>query len=192
MYIALQQFILDCSAGDLEKVRTALESNNSINVNGKDEQGTPALNYAVMLGHVDIVSLLLSVGADPSIKDAKGRDALRWASRSANQELKNLILHNATPTTSPRSSMIDISLKKRSLIVESKSELSTSGDSNNSQNQSSELEGFDWSQGKPCDMIPFDPDDTSHILNVAIRTIVPSKKSRFLPLGANALFLCAR
>ena len=73
-------------------------------MNGKDEQGTPALNYAVMLGHTEIVSLLLLHGADPTVKDAKGRDSKKWASRSANQELKKLILQNRStrPARSPR------------------------------------------------------------------------------------------
>lgn len=253
--MALQIFILDCSSGNLEKVKETLEKKN-LDVNGKDEQGTPALNYAVMLGHTEIVSLLLSHGADPTVKDAKGRDAKKWASRSANQELKKLILQNRSTrparssrsARSPRSPRLSrLSVSAGSFTAEKKSDSTVANteknsdeilddiektidatidnieknsddvdNSNNSSNQPPAIAGttnerdnfhtsqrgsiagtessdaFDWTQGKPTDMIPFDPDDSAHILNVAIRTIVPSKKSKFQPLGANALFLCAR
>lgn len=227
--MAQLQFILDCSSGLLEKVEKALHEDAliEIDVNSLDDQGTPALNYAVMLGHVEICKVLLDKGALPTVKDKKGRDARKWASRSSNQEIKDLVLLNgsysahSTPVSSRPNSLLPLepvsatttattttaatdptaititNTTKRQkeqppTIPSSTIKTITSSPQRSLSIAAETTDSFDWNQGKPSEMCPFDPDDSAHILNVAIRTIVPSRKSKFQPLGANVLFLCAR
>lgn len=53
------------------------------------------------------------------------------------------------------------------------------------------VQTFNWTTILPNEISPFHPAEIPHILNIAIKTIVP-KRTKFQPLGANVLFLSAR
>ena len=55
-------------------------------VNDADANGSTALMNAALAGDADMVRLLLEYGADPSMKDNKGRNASDWADMAANKE----------------------------------------------------------------------------------------------------------
>lgn len=64
-------------AGGVESVRLHLLSGHD--VDGADERGRSPLMLAATKGHLDICKLLLEAGADPSLRDKDGNDALSTA-----------------------------------------------------------------------------------------------------------------
>ena len=60
-----EQFVNLVTSNKALEVEILLE-NSLIDINGKDENGTPSLTLAVMLGHVDVVRILMEHGADPT------------------------------------------------------------------------------------------------------------------------------
>ncbi|KAL0578513.1 hypothetical protein V5O48_003506 [Marasmius crinis-equi] len=58
--------IAAAAEGRRENVLEILSENTSIDINGKDEQGTTAIVEAVKNGHVEVLRVLLEKGADPT------------------------------------------------------------------------------------------------------------------------------
>ena len=56
--------------GEISNVRSVLSP--GVNLNELDELGNSPLHWAVMGGHIDIVELLLRIGADPNIMCSDG------------------------------------------------------------------------------------------------------------------------
>jgi hypothetical protein len=50
---------------------------------------------------------------------------------------------------------------------------------------------FDWEKGNLSQMYEFEMEDLDKILNVAIKKVLP-QKAKFMPIGANVIFLCTR
>src|SRR3990167_6436087 len=64
-------------------------------LNKQDDFGRTALHYAVQFKKIESVSVLLSVGADPSIQDQQGRTAFHLAAMKNNTDLfLKLMTHN--------------------------------------------------------------------------------------------------
>ena len=56
-----------------------LPRGNRVEINGKDEEGTTPIMYAIRGGNAQVIRLLLERGADPTIRDLYGRNALFMA-----------------------------------------------------------------------------------------------------------------
>lgn len=86
----------------LEVIRILLRDSD-VDVNHVNGQGWTALQEAIVLGHAGerqrtAVRLLLAAGADPGIRDARGRTALRNAERRGYAEIARLLrAASATP-----------------------------------------------------------------------------------------------
>jgi ankyrin repeat protein len=78
------------SAGDVETVRRLAEE--GVEVNGQSPNGTTPLIAAVKNGQATAAFELLELGADLSITDAEGLDAVAWAQKAGHalivEELK--------------------------------------------------------------------------------------------------------
>jgi hypothetical protein len=62
-----EQFVDLVTSNKALEVKMLLENQQElIDINGKDENGTPLLTLAVMLGHVRVVRILMEHGADPT------------------------------------------------------------------------------------------------------------------------------
>jgi len=66
-----QRFIRAASTGDIEKVRSGL--NSGIHPNVKDKYGFPALVHACRRGQLAVVKLLINSGADIEFNDDRKR-----------------------------------------------------------------------------------------------------------------------
>ena len=68
--------------------------------------GTP-LHEAAQDGKLDMVKLLLAEGADPLIRDARGRLAIERARRAGRDAVVKLLLPLSGPTSQPRHDFTD-------------------------------------------------------------------------------------
>ncbi|MBI3550857.1 MAG: ankyrin repeat domain-containing protein [Elusimicrobia bacterium] len=71
-----------CHHGKLETVRWLVETGADVNSAHASKYLSVPLHSAAFMGHPEIVALLLEHGADISIKDGKGNDALAHAKKS--------------------------------------------------------------------------------------------------------------
>ncbi|WP_298310806.1 ankyrin repeat domain-containing protein, partial [Propionivibrio sp.] len=55
------------------------------------ENGSTALLFAARFGHIDVVKVLLSNHADPTITNENGETALDWAVKTGNTEIADLL-----------------------------------------------------------------------------------------------------
>ena len=71
-------------------------------VNARDESGTSLLGLAASKGHLGTTRLLLEAGANPTIRDFKGRDPLELARANGfNGIVELLAAHSSVPSPSP-------------------------------------------------------------------------------------------
>ena len=88
--------MLACENGHLETTKFLLE-NTDVDVNHIDNLSRTALLEVVIFGkdsinYVEIVKLLLNYGADKSIKDKKGHDALYYAKERGLTNIEKLLI----------------------------------------------------------------------------------------------------
>lgn len=76
--------IMAVKKSDSEIVHILLDHN--VDPEWKDPLGRTALMYAAALGKVNIVELLIEMGADISANDGKGYDVLKAAKESSDEE----------------------------------------------------------------------------------------------------------
>lgn len=91
------RFVECVAKNNLECVRRALENGMNPNVRDqKDKEMSTVAMIAAMAGNTDMLSLLISAGADVNATTTKGRTALMWAAwRGRNESAKTLIEKNA-------------------------------------------------------------------------------------------------
>jgi hypothetical protein len=70
--------------GELQSIRELLKT--GIDIDHRDTDGSTPLMDAATLGQTEAVRLLLERGADPTITDWKGRDALHYAENGLGEE----------------------------------------------------------------------------------------------------------
>lgn len=85
------------SSGGLLTVQILLDAH--VPVDAQTTEGLTALMEAATSGQADILTLLLRAGADPSIKDEKGRTALDWAMEEHQQAAVDVLRKPPPPTT---------------------------------------------------------------------------------------------
>jgi ankyrin repeat protein len=91
-----------CKAGDLVSIKEALAEGADIN----HDQGTPLL-WACFWKHIDIVEFLLSMGADPRVRNddimvyAYSLNGLANYGEEGNRKLVHLIYHHAKKLGNP-------------------------------------------------------------------------------------------
>lgn len=66
----------------------------SVNVDSKDELGTPAINFAIENGNSEIISLLIKAGADVNALNRVGQAPITWAARFGHIEIVKQLLEN--------------------------------------------------------------------------------------------------
>ncbi|KAI8834912.1 hypothetical protein BC829DRAFT_448315 [Chytridium lagenaria] len=90
-------FIRACSNGDIGKVgmmlgkikeTSTMKTNvkDWIDLNGKDEDGTPAIVYAACWGYADIIRILIEEGANVDDRDKNGWTPLLWACSNGHED----------------------------------------------------------------------------------------------------------
>jgi ankyrin repeat protein len=88
-----QQLINASRVGAIEIISELLKD-KEINVNVANEGGWTPLQEAAENGHLKIVQLLLTQGADIDKQDNMGRTALYWAAKQGRTEVVTLLLKN--------------------------------------------------------------------------------------------------
>lgn len=76
-------FMRAASIGDVATVRRLAD--DGVEVNGQSPNGTTALIAAVKNGHSDTALELIELGADPTIEDEEGLNAVEWAEKKGQQ-----------------------------------------------------------------------------------------------------------
>jgi len=79
--------------GDFEKVKQLLKENPQL-LNAKGPWGWTPMVRAVYFNHSNIVSFLLSKGADPNLSTPDGETALHWAIKCGHPKLAELLIKN--------------------------------------------------------------------------------------------------
>lgn len=77
-------------SGSINSMRVILMK-KIVDVNDHDAYGKTALHYAVSLGNYDIIRLLLSLGANPHIKDLTGLSSIDFA-KSKSPSIQKIML----------------------------------------------------------------------------------------------------
>ena len=68
-----------------------LQQNYKININSTEYAGHTALMLAAMVGHVNVVQFLMKCGADATIRNNSGKDALAIAKEAKHYEVVKLL-----------------------------------------------------------------------------------------------------
>jgi hypothetical protein len=80
-------------AGNLKAVKEFLATNPQL-VNAKEEHGWTPLHLAAMVGHKELVTLLLGSGAEVNAKDARERTALSLAALHGKKDVVGLLMEH--------------------------------------------------------------------------------------------------
>ncbi|WIG93318.1 sigma-70 family RNA polymerase sigma factor [Myxococcus sp. SDU36] len=83
------------------KPSVELHIRRGVNVNATDEKGRSPLILAASRGHVEICRLLLEAGADPSLRDCDGNDALSVAGAKGQSAVVELLRKAPSPCGAP-------------------------------------------------------------------------------------------
>lgn len=89
---------LAAGSGSKPSVETLLKSGASVNAQER-MSGRTALMISVERNDFDVVQTLLVAGADVSVKNKYGKDAIQIAEEQQNPEMKNLLRQQARPTS---------------------------------------------------------------------------------------------
>lgn len=83
-------------AGDLTKVKKAIEADSGATINMLDSRGSAALHLAIRYNKLDVVKILIENGANPNIQDSalhvKGQTPLHFAALFNQQKIAEYIV----------------------------------------------------------------------------------------------------
>lgn len=80
--------------GNLDAIKYVLRSSTLSNfINCQDDGGWTPLVWACEHGHVEVVSYLISNGANPNLRDVEYNEALHWAAFSGSCNVLELLLN---------------------------------------------------------------------------------------------------
>jgi len=89
----LKEFTTAANIGDVERINELLpEIQNSNLIDSCDPEGEPALHHAARNGHLAVMRILLSAGANPSVKDKWERPVLHEAAWYGKEDAASLLL----------------------------------------------------------------------------------------------------
>ena len=91
-----------CKEGKLQELKSLVNSMHKRGTIGtwinqpdlSDEDGNTLLHLAVQIENLDVVDLLLNVGANPSIKNSKSETPAHTACRTGNLEILKFLVEN--------------------------------------------------------------------------------------------------
>ncbi|OAD00324.1 hypothetical protein MUCCIDRAFT_153949 [Mucor lusitanicus CBS 277.49] len=96
-------FTRAASNGDVAKVKEMLSDEGirqHIDINARDNDGTPPLIYAACFGKTEIAKILIEAGAQIDVQDSFGWSALMWATNNSHEALVKILLeHGASSQT---------------------------------------------------------------------------------------------
>jgi hypothetical protein len=78
-------------SGQIGLLELALQQGGAAQINAPDKSGRTALMLATLGGHIGAVQRLLTAGADPSLKDAQGNNAVQIAQQLGHTVIENLL-----------------------------------------------------------------------------------------------------
>ncbi len=78
-------------SGQIGLLELALQQGGAAQINAPDKSGRTALMLATLGGHIGAVQRLLTAGADPSLKDAQGNNAVQMAQQLGHTVIENLL-----------------------------------------------------------------------------------------------------
>ncbi|CAI4218214.1 unnamed protein product [Parascedosporium putredinis] len=87
----------DPGFGDEDTIAADEKARDFVDINGPDEDGTPALIYASCFGHESVVQALVDAGADVDKQDRNQWTALMWAMTNRHKSIAKMLLdHGAS------------------------------------------------------------------------------------------------
>ncbi len=78
-------------SGQIGLLELALQQGGAAQINAPDKSGRTALMLATLAGHIGAVQRLITAGADPSLKDAQGNNAVQMAQQLGHTVIENLL-----------------------------------------------------------------------------------------------------
>jgi len=91
--------------GEIDEIRNQL-SLSSADINEQDISGYTALMYATSSGHLEVVELLIGMGADKELMTKKGSNALFFAKNNSQTEIISILQSESITTDRKNSSQI--------------------------------------------------------------------------------------
>lgn len=79
---------------DAEEVKKLLEGPNKVDINERDARGIPPYHYAVHMGNMSMLKLLLQLGADPTKKSAGGWNGIQEGIAASNRAMVREVLNS--------------------------------------------------------------------------------------------------
>lgn len=80
--------------GNLDAIKYILRSSTNANfINCQDDGGWTPLVWACEHGHIEILSYLISLGANLNLRDVEYNEALHWAAFSGSCDVLELLLN---------------------------------------------------------------------------------------------------
>lgn len=101
---------------EVAEVRALLEGHNKVDVDERDARGIPPIHYAIHMGNLPMLRLLLELGADPTRKSAAGwntiQEGIAASNRSIVKELMGSIHNKITTDYEKRMPVLIEAIKK--------------------------------------------------------------------------------